>query len=105
MKAPANFVVDHINFNGLDNRKANLRIVTHRQNVCHRRKLDKTTRSRYKGAYWDEKMKRWRARIQINGKSIYLGVYKDEVEAAQAYDEGAKKYHGEFAVVNFEPEI
>jgi len=101
MNAPGNLVVDHINFNGLDNRKANLRIATHRQNVCHRRKLDKSSRSRHKGAYWEKGLKRWRASIQINGKRIYLGIFKEEIQAAKAYDNAAKKYHGDFAALNF----
>ncbi len=101
MKAPRGFVVDHINFNGLDNRKANLRIITQAQNVCHRRKIARQTVSQYKGIYWEKNGQRWRARIVLNRKNIYLGGYKDEFEAAKAYDKGAKKYHGEFATLNF----
>jgi len=102
MKAPPDLLVDHINFNGLDNRKANLRIVTHTQNNWHRRKLDKTKGSKhYKGLYWDNRAKRWTAAVKMNRKTHYFGTYKDEVEAAKAYDRGAKKLHGQFAVLNF----
>jgi len=95
-------MVDHINFNGLDNRKANLRIVTHTQNNCHRRKLEKAKASKhYKGIYWDNRTKRWGAAVKINRKMHYFGSYQDQTEAAKAYDKGAKKLHGEFAVLNF----
>jgi hypothetical protein len=103
MNAPAGFVVDHINYNGLDNRKANLRIANYSQSVCHRRKLNKSSYSRYKGAYWAKEIKRWKAKIHVNGKCMYLGSFRDEIEAAKAYDRAAKKYHSEFAALNFEP--
>ncbi len=49
--------------------------------------------------------KRWKAKIQVNGKNRFIGYFDDEIEAAKAYDEAAKKYYGEFAVLNFESEI
>jgi hypothetical protein len=100
---------DHINHNGLDNRKANLRVSTHKQNVWHRRKfsgrtydgLKRPSRSRYKGVDWSNDIKRWRVRIRVNGKRIYLGSFDNEIDAAKAYDIAAKKYRGEFAFLNF----
>lgn len=93
----------------MDNRKVNLRIATHKQNVWHRRKFirrtsggfQKPSRSRYKGVDWVKDIKRWRVRIRVNGKRIYLGSYENEIDAAKAYDKAAKKYHGEFASLNF----
>jgi hypothetical protein len=46
-------------------------------------------------------MKRWRARIRVNGRRIYLGSFENELDAAKAYDSAAKKHHGQFAAVNF----
>jgi len=98
---PAGMYCDHINHNGLDNRKANLRPATNTQNVWHRRKFRRPSRSKYKGVDWAKDMKRWRVRITVNGKRMYLGSFKNEVEAAKAYDIAAKKYHGDFAALNF----
>ncbi len=92
---------DHINRNGLDNRKANLRVATHTQNVWNRRKFKPYSRSRYKGIDWSKDMKRWRVRIRVNGKRIYLGSFKSETDAALEYDRAARKFHGEYASLNF----
>ena len=101
IKVPAGMVADHINHNGLDNRKAKLRPVTRAQNNRHKKKINTKCRSMYKGIYYDRRDGVWYARITCNGKAIYLGSFKDEIEAAKAYDRAAKKYHGEFAGLNF----
>lgn len=91
-------VVDHIDLNGLNNQKKNLRVVTKQQNSCRRvRQINNT--SGYIGVV---KIKnKWIARIKDNYKSIYLGCFDDPVEAAKRYDEEARKRRGEFAVCNF----
>lgn len=91
-------IVDHINRNKLDNRKANLRSATHGQNMINSG-LRKDNKSGYKGVYLNNKS--YEVQITSNGKRVYIGVYKTAVEAALAYDEAAKKYHGEFAYLNF----
>jgi hypothetical protein len=100
---PDNLLCDHVNCNSLDNRKANLRPASVSQNLCNRPKRKSKTRSKYKGLEWDKTQKKWKARIQINKRKIYLGSFNSEVDAALAYDRAAKKHHREFANLNFPP--
>ncbi len=88
---------DHINENGLDNRRCNLRPATASQNRCNRG-LTKHNTSGYKGVSWDRK--KWHTKIMVNGKPIHLGLFDDIKDAARAYNEAVIKYHGEFAVLN-----
>ena len=96
MNCPTNLVIDHIDHDGLNNQKSNLRICTQRQNTVNRMPFGK---SKYKGVYFDGN--RIRAIINYNNKKRYLGSFKNEMDAAKAYDEAAKKHHGEFAYLNF----
>ena len=87
----------------LQNRKANLRAATRTENNRNRRKGKKRTfGSKYKGVTWYKKGKLWAVRIMTNRKSKFIGYFKDEIEAAKAYDKAAIKHHGEFAGLNFE---
>lgn len=95
--APPTKQVDHINGNGLDNRRANLRLCDNRQNCQNRHNA--LGISQYKGVGYH--YGKWRARIGVNGKRIHLGAYLTETEAALAYDAAARKYFGEFARCNF----
>jgi len=102
LKFPHDMFVDHINRNGLDNRKANLRPATAAQNVRNRTKSNsRSFSSKYKGVTWHRERKLWQAQIRFNSKPIFLGSFGDEVHAAKAYDLAAKKYHGQFASPNF----
>ena len=104
LNAPAYMLVDHINGNGLDNRKANLRLATGVQNGYNRRKTRKRTWSKYKGVTFDKRRKKWQAKIVVNGRKQYLGSFNNQLDGARAYDRAARKYHGEFAALNFADE-
>lgn len=108
MNFPKKMEVDHINGNGLDNRKRNLRICTRKQNA---RNLKKSNgKCKYKGvtlrsgSFVDGKFyknKKYSATIQKNGKFFHIGSFSTELEAALAYDKKANKFYGEFARTNF----
>jgi len=101
IKVPDGMVSDHINLEGMDNRSANLRPATHSENMRHRKKFLGAMYSKYKGVHWHKLQKRWYARITFERKPIHLGCFRDEIEAAKAYDNAARKYHAEFACLNF----
>jgi hypothetical protein len=90
-------IIDHANGSGLDNRRCNLRICTAADNARNARAL---RHQHFKGI---QRCVRglWRARIRIDGKLTHLGVFKNEIDAALAYDAAAREFHGEFACVNY----
>lgn len=92
-------LTDHINGDGLDNRRSNLRPATHAQNMRNRRKNWNNT-SGFKGVSLTENGT-WRARITIDNRRVSLGCFADRIEAARAYDRAAQDLHGEFARLNF----
>ena len=95
LDAQASQHVDHINGNVLDNRKANLRFVTHQQNMRNLKKQESNKvayKSVYKGVS-KAKNNKWDARICVSNRRIWLGSFNTEIEAAQAYDEASLKYH------------
>lgn len=88
--------VDHINGDKLDNRKANLRVCQHGENLCNRG-APKNNASGYKGVYFNKLRNKWAAGIGAQGKKYYLGLYATPEEAHAAYCEAAERLHGEFA--------
>lgn len=92
-------IVDHIDGNGLNNKRENLRIVTHQQNMCNR-KADKMGASGLKGVYWVKNIKKWEARISHNKKQVIGGYFLTKKEAAIKYNELATQYHGNYARLN-----
>lgn len=90
--------VDHIDGNGLNNQKINLRLCTNAQNMCNRRMIRGKKLSQYLGVY--KMSSKWLAKLTHKQKAIIIGYYATEIEAAHAYNEAAKKYHGEFARPN-----
>ena len=91
--------IDHINRDRLDNRKCNLRVVTRSQN-CANRGSFKNSVSQYKGVHWNKKMELWEAAIRKDGIQTAIGAFNDEVAAASAYNDYARKMWGEYAALN-----
>jgi hypothetical protein len=98
---PEGLVADHINHNGWDNRKANLRPATPAENAQNARYPKINTTSKYRGVWYNKKKKRWRAVIGINNTRKVIGNFRDEIDAAKAYDKAAKHFYREFAILNF----
>ena len=96
---PEGMVIDHINLNGLDNRKENLRPCNTSENNSNRICMPKST-SKYLGVYFHKGTGKYMARIKKDKSTIYLGVFKDEKDAAIAYNKAAIKYHNQFANLN-----
>jgi len=88
--------VDHIDGNGLNNTRKNLRLATKAQNMANSRKRSDNT-SGFKGVCWYEHKGKWRAYISVSGKKMHLGYFTSKEAAYAAYCTAAEKYHGEFA--------
>lgn len=91
--------IDHIDGNGLNNQKSNLRFCTQSENCMNTRKYANKS-SLYKGVSFFKRDSNWRAQIMINRKEIHLGYFTSEVNAAKAYNEKAIELFGEFANLN-----
>lgn len=102
VRAEDGLVVDHINGDPWDNRRCNLRICTHAENLRNTRKRKTTDGNPYKGAY--RIGRRWRCTITYDGKLFMVGWFDTAEAAAMAYDAAALALHGEFARLNF-PDI
>jgi hypothetical protein len=95
IKCPKSYFVDHINGNTLDNRKENLRVCTRSENIRNQKtRIDNTTG--FKGVGYDKSRNKYKARIKITGKYLFLGRFESPDEAYIAYCKASKKYHGEF---------
>lgn len=98
LDAPANKMVDHVDRNGLNCQRYNMRLATNAENQHNAKKRTDNT-SGYRGV-WANKGK-WIASIKIEGKPCYLGRFNSPEEAARAYDAKARETRGEFARTNF----
>lgn len=94
-------ITDHIDGDGYNNQRTNLRPCTHGENCRNARKQRTGNSSRYKGVCWHKQIGRWVAFICCDNKSEYLGTFTSEVDAAIAYDAAAQRLHGEFARLNY----
>lgn len=92
--------IDHINRQPSDNRFSNLRLATNAQNSFNG-SGPAPGQSGFRGVVWHARDRVWQARIRHNGRRLTLGTYHSAIEAAKAYDDGARLYHGEFATLNF----
>lgn len=96
--------VDHIDGDGLNNQKSNLRPCGARQNAQNRRVYSNNS-SGYKGVCFNTRDNKYQANIRVDGRLKFLGYFKDAAGAATAYNEAANKYFGEFARPNIIKEL
>jgi hypothetical protein len=99
MGEPEGMEVDHVDNNGLNNQKNNLRVATHWQNLANRA-LQKNNTSGYRGVSWSKQAGKWWAQLYIDSKTVHLGLFDDIEDAAKAYNEAAIERYGEFARLN-----
>jgi hypothetical protein len=89
---PNGLVIDHINHNTLDNRRKNLRVLTHSQNLQNRKGATSLSSSGIRGVSWHKREKKWRAKIRVNGIDKHLGSFNDIEDARKAVEIGIKEY-------------
>lgn len=92
--------IDHIDGDGCNNQRFNMRVVQHQQNTWNQKKRSNNV-SGYKGVSWYNPSRKWRACIVVDARQIHLGYYFDVLEAAKSYDQAASLYHGAYALLNF----
>ena len=93
---PNNMVVDHINHDTLDNRKANLRICTPSENARNKIYMSNNTSGKL-GVYWKSNRQKWVAQIKINGVVKHLGIFEDYNEAVDCRKKAERIYFGEYS--------
>lgn len=96
MGIPKGMSTDHIDGNGLNNQRDNLRVCTSGENQRNRGKTIRNT-SGFKGVHWSKRDRRWQARIGVDGTRIYLGNFKNKIDAYDAYCRGCERFHGNFS--------
>ena len=96
MAFPDGLLADHINGNGLDNRRSNLRPATASQNNCNAR-LSSRNSSGVKGVTWHVGVRKWQAAVRLAGKTHYVGIFDSLDDAAQAVAAAREQIHGPFA--------
>ena len=91
--------VDHIDGDGLNNTRNNLRIATRTQNLANQQKRENTS-SKFKGVSLDRRRNKWQSNIRMNGKRKWLGQFNNELDAAKCYNVAAIEFFGDFAKLN-----
>ncbi len=92
---------DHKDRDTLNNQRFNLRPATHSEN-CKNRKIRSDNKSGFIGVHWNKQREKWQSSIKANGKRLHLGFFIEPEKAALAHDEAARKYYGDFSVLNFD---
>lgn len=100
MNAPKGVQIDHINGNGLDNRKSNLRFANTQQNAFNREKPSVNCSSKYKGVLKRRDDSNWVVRIKYNNRQFHLGTYQSETYAAAVYNVAAHIMFGSYCRIN-----
>lgn len=100
LNAPKGVQVDHINGNGLDNRRSNLRLASPKENARSVRR-HRDSGSPYKGVHRYKARGNWSASIMVDGQARFIGYFETAEAAARAYDQAARSAFGEFALLNF----
>jgi hypothetical protein len=98
MAAPVGMEVDHIDRNGLNNRRDNLRLVTKSQNQ-HNRAISSNNTSGYKGVFKHKASGKWLSEINVAGKQLYLGLFDTPEDAYAAYCSASVQFHGDYGRV------
>lgn len=96
LAAEAGSLIDHVDGNGLNNRRRNLRFASLAENQ-HNRYVNKNSRSGVKGVFWEHRTRKWRALFRVHGKKIYVGYFQTIADAEAAIIAARVAYHGQFA--------
>ncbi len=99
LNAPKGKDVDHINGDGLDNRKQNLRVCTRSENAMNQR-LSSANTSGYKGVVWYKRSQKWRVQVNVKNKKTHVGYFNEIGKAVKAYDTAVMEHYGVFARPN-----
>ncbi|MDD3123570.1 MAG: AP2 domain-containing protein [Candidatus Izemoplasmatales bacterium] len=92
--------VDHINHDGLDNRKCNLRVIEPSNNSKNRRSKNANNKSGYRNVFWNSTIGKWTVNLCKDYKQIHIGDYNDVNDAGRAAELARKKYYGQYAGKN-----
>lgn len=98
---PSGFTIGHLDGDGLNCRRKNIKFLTFQQNAQGPRRKGAGASSKFRGVSWNKNSKNWRASIYIEKRVMHLGSFSGEIKAALAYDTAARKYFGEHAAPNF----
>jgi hypothetical protein len=101
LNAPKGKQVDHIDGDGLNNRKKNLRLCSSAQNKYACRRKSRSATSRFRGVCWDSARQKWKVMLTYRDRPFNLGRFDCEIAAAHAYDKKARELFGNFASPNF----